>query len=90
MMCSRLSYSKGTLLIDQQNQAAAPAATHPTILNKSPSTMLIKRAQRLVIPQRPAQIVRNRLPKKPMTFIKVLDTIDSILLDFNDYCRHLC
>lgn len=72
------THSKGNLLIDQQNQAAAPAATHPMTFMRSPSMILRKRAQRLTIPQSPAQRVRKRLPKKPMTFRKVLDTIDSI------------
>lgn len=40
--------------------------------------ILRKRAQRLTIPQSPAQRVRKRLPKKPITFIKVFDTIGSI------------
>ena len=73
------AHTKGALRSDQQNQAAAPAATHPTILNKSPSMMLIKSAERLTNPQSPAKRVRKRLPRKPMTFRKVLDTIDSIL-----------
>jgi hypothetical protein len=40
--------------------------------------ILIKRAERQMKPNIPANNVRKRLPKKPMTFIKVLDTIDSI------------
>lgn len=72
------AHTKGALRSDQQNQAAAPAATHPMTFMRSPSMILRKRAQRLVIPQSPAQRVRKRLPKKPMTFRKVLDTIDSI------------
>lgn len=84
ILCSRLShYTSGSLLSDQQNQAAAPAATHPTILNKSPSIMLINRAERLINPHSPANRVNIRLPAKPMTFMKVLDTIAFILIDLN-------
>ena len=78
----RLSISpthlKGSFLSNQQNQAAAPAATQPITLNKSRSMMLIKSAEMLTNPHIPANRVKKRLPKKPMTFRKVLDTIDSI------------
>jgi hypothetical protein len=40
--------------------------------------MLIKRAETQTNPHIPAKRVSRRLPKKPMTFRKVLDTIDSI------------
>lgn len=73
------AHTKGALRSDQQNQAAAPAAIHPTILNKSPSMILRKSAEMLTNPHSPAKRVSKRLPKKPMTFRKVLDTIDSIL-----------
>ena len=76
-------YIKGTFLSAQHQQAAKPAATHPTILNKSPSIILIKSADTLINPKRPANRVRKRLPAKPMTFIKVLDTIAFILIDLN-------
>lgn len=72
------THTKGALRRSQHHQAANPATTHPTTFIKSPSMMLIKRAERLMKPNNPANNVRKRLPKKPMTFIKVLDTIDSI------------
>lgn len=76
-------YIRGAFLSDQQNLAAAPAATHPTILKKSPSMMLIKSAERLTKPHSPANRVNIRLHAKPMTFIKVFDTIAFILIDLN-------
>lgn len=72
------AHTKGALRSDQQNQAAAPAAIHPTILRSPPSVMLMKSPQRQRNPHSPAKRVSKRLPKKPMTFRKVLDTIDSI------------
>lgn len=71
------THTNGTLRSDQQNQAAAPAATQPIILNRSPSMMLINRADTHANPHSPAKRVRRRLPVKPMTLAKVLDTIDS-------------
>jgi hypothetical protein len=76
--CVSPTHTRGALLIDQQNQAAAPAATHPITFIRPPSIMLIKRAETQTNPHIPAKRVSRRLPKKPMTFIKVLDTIDSI------------
>ena len=81
-LTNRTTHTKGSLRRDQQNQAAAPAATHPIIVKRSPSMMLIKRAARLVNAQNPAKRVRKRLPAKPITFMKVLDTICSILSFF--------
>lgn len=57
-----------------------PAKAEIDAVSKSPSTMpthISARASRAKIP---AKTESRRLPQKPMTLRKVLDTIDSILL----------
>lgn len=76
---NRTTHTNGALRSDQQNRAANPAATHPIILTKSPSMMLIKSADTLTNPHSPANSVSRMLPAMPITFIKVFDTIDVIM-----------
>lgn len=73
------THTNGALRSDQQNRSANPAATHPIILTKSPSMMLIKSADTLTNPHSPANSVSRMLPAMPITFIKVFDTIDVIM-----------
>lgn len=69
------THTSGSLRSCQQNQAAAPNATQPTTSKRSPLIMLIMKIDRLMKPKSPANTVRKRLPAKPMTLARVLDTI---------------
>lgn len=74
----RAAHLKGSLRSDQQNRAAAPAATHPIIFMRSRSIIDMKKAERLTKLHIPANRVSSNAPAKPITLIKVLDTIDFI------------
>lgn len=80
---NRTTHTIGALRSDQQNSPTAPAATHPTILKKSPSIIDKKNADMLTKPHNPANSVSKRLPVNPMTFMKVIDTIDFISDDLS-------
>lgn len=75
-------YTSGAFLSDQQNTAAAPAATHPIALSKSRSIILMMSAERLTKPQSPANDVSIRLPRNPMTLTKVLEILEFISMLF--------
>lgn len=73
------THTNADLLSDQHQNPAQAAATHPIICIRSHSMMLIKRQQRLTKPHMPANAVRKMHTRMPITFIKVFDTMFSIL-----------
>ena len=74
----RAAHLNGFLRSDQQNRAAAPATTHPIIFMRSCSIINMNKAERLTKLHIPANRVSSNDPAKPITLIKVLDTIDFI------------
>lgn len=57
-----------------------PAKAEIDAVRRSPSTMPTQTSARARRAKMPAKTDSRRLPQKPMTLRKVLDTIDSILL----------
>jgi hypothetical protein len=75
----RTAHTNADLLSDQHQNPAQAAAMHPIMCIRSHSMMLIKREQRLTKPHIPANAVRKMHTRMPITFIKVFDTMFSIL-----------
>lgn len=78
----RAAHRRVSLRIDQSIQATKPANTERIAVRMSPSITDITRQLIDTIAKMPEKIVRKRQPKKPMTFIKVFDTIAVIYIRF--------
>jgi hypothetical protein len=77
---NRATHTNVSLRTDQQTHATNPAKAEIDAVSKSPSTMPTQTSARASRAKIPAKTESRRLPQKPMTLRKVLDTIDSILL----------
>ena len=76
----RAIHDNVSLRTDQQTHAMNPAKAEIDAVSRSPSTMPTQTSARASRAKMPAKTDSRRLPQKPMTLRKVLDTIDSILL----------
>jgi hypothetical protein len=76
---NRATHTNVSLRTDQQTHAMNPAKAEIDAVSKSPSTMPTQTSARASRAKMPAKTESRRLPQKPMTLRKVLDTIDSIL-----------
>lgn len=76
----RATHDNVSLRTDQQTHAMNPAKAEIDAVRRSPSTMPTQTSARASRAKMPAKTDSRRLPQKPMTLRKVLDTIDSILL----------
>ena len=86
----RATHTRTSLLNDQHHHPAIAVTTHPTTSRRLQLMMLITKQDTLMNPNIPANIVRNKAPAKPITFIKVLDTLFSILRQFIVETYNLC